>query len=359
MTPIESKGLQDELAFISKLIYGNWATQITYVFAELGIADVLSRRAKNIDQLAEALNVNGGYLKRYLRCAANLGFLSHNTQTGLYHLSNRGKLLGSEHPESKREEARLNGADYRYQPWGSLLEILKYGMIENFSPTYNKGASVYLKDKPIQLETFHKAMAAISRKENTNIFKDYDFSRFSRVLDIGSGEGGFIKAILDNEPHLHGCMFDLSGFDLPETFDMDKEDKYKGRLIQKQGDFFDEIPDYADLYTMKNILHNWPEDRAIKILENTRDAMLSQKGNKTHPIQKRLLIIENLLTETNDYNVANWMDLNFMILLDGAERTLKEYECLADKCGFSLKNSIKTTSGRHILEFSLTHWQRA
>lgn len=348
--PSENKGLQDELAVINSFIYGNWATQVTYIFAELGIADELFSGSKNIEQLADAFNVNKGYLKRFLRCAANLGFLSYDRATGGYHLSNRGKLLSSVHPDSKREEARLNGAEYRYQPWGNLLKILKYGMIEDFSPTYNKGASVYLKDRPTELNTFHKAMTSVSRKENFNIVKDYDFSRFSHVLDIGSGEGGFIKAILDKEPHMYGCMFDL-----PEAFDMDNESKYKGRLIKKQGDFFEGIPEDADLYTMKNIIHNWPENKAIKLFENIRAAMLSKKGIGTHPAKKRLLIIEYLLTETNDYNVANWMDLNFMVLLDGRERTLEEYEHLAGKSGFSLENSIKTTSGRHILEFSLTH----
>ena len=345
---VQNEELQENIAIVSRLIYGNWMTQVTYVIAELGIPDLLASEAKNLNYLAETLGLQKNYLKRFLRCASDLGFLSYDAETGLYTLSPRGKLLSSDHPYSKREEARLNGADYRYQPWGNLIKILKNGMSEEYSPTYKNGSLNYLKDKPEQLKTFHKAMSGISHTENENIVKHYDFSKFSRVLDIGSGEGSFIKSILDRTPHLLGCMFDLK-----ETFDRDIEDKYQGRLIQKFGDFFDEIPDYADLYTMKNVIHNWPENKAIKLLENARDAMLSGKNNNTPLKEKRLLIIENIVPENDEDSIANWMDLNFMILIDGAERTISEYSHIACKCGLVLKDAVKTDSGRHILEFAL------
>lgn len=349
----EYNELQENLAYVNSLIYGNWLTQVTYVFAELGIADALIREAKSITQLAEDLQVNKGYLKRFLRCAANLGFLFYEAETGLYQLSSRGQLLGSDHPQSKREEARLNGSTYRYQPWGYLLNILKSGTSEKYSPIYQKGTLHYLKDKPSQMETFHKAMASLSKMEDYSIISHYPFARFSRVMDIGSGEGTLIKAILENEPHIKGWMYDLHSFDLTKV----EKKHYGGRLIQKQGDFFDEIPDDADLYIMKHVIHNWPEDKALKILENVKKAILSEKNSEVHPIHKRLLIIENVLTDDNAYNAANWQDLNFMILLDGRERTIKEHQHLASKCGFSLQKTIQLTSGKSILEFALTHWQ--
>lgn len=348
MMPTEQKELQENTAIINRLIYGNWQTQVIYVYAELGIADILYKEPKSLDYIAETLHLHKDYLKRFLRCASNLGLLAADASTGLYSISERGKLLSSEHPYSKREEARLNGADYRYQPWGNLIKILKYGMSEEYSPTYKNGSLDYLKDKPEQLKTFHRAMSGISHSENAAIVKDYDFTAYSSVLDIGSGEGSFIKSILDKGTHLTGYMFDLK-----KTFDKDVEDKYKGRLFQKYGDFFHEIPDNADLYTMKNVIHNWPENKVIKLLENTRQAMLSQKNNATPPAKKRLLIVENIVPENDEDSIAAWMDLNFMILIDGAERTLSEYRQLGSKCGLALTNTFKTDSGRHILEYAL------
>lgn len=344
----KSNDLQEHLSVVNRLIYGNWASQVTCVFAELGIADMLSSEPQDINYLAGTAKVKKDYLKRFLRCASDLDLISYESKTGLYSISELGELLGSDHPQSKREEARLNGADYRYNPWGHLADILKNGMSEEYSPTYKNGSLDYLKDKPEKRKTFHKAMTERSLVENELVLKDFSFSRFSRVLDIGSGEGTFMMAMLDRHPHLSGCMFDLN-----ETFDENRDSKYKGRLIQKRGDFFVEIPDYADVYTMKSVIHNWPEDKAIMILKKVREAMESQKNNPADPLSKRLLIVENILPENNEKSIANWLDLYFMIIIDGAERTLEEYRILGERAGLKLQGASSTPSGRHIIEFSL------
>lgn len=343
-----AEDLAKDLFEITRCIYGNWMSQVTYVFAELGVADQLADGPKTIDELAEAMEVNAGYLKRTLRCAFELGYLTFDQVTGLYYITPKGSILGTNHPNSKREEARLNGAGYRYHPWGNLINILRNGMKDEYSPTYTNGTLAYLQDKPDLFDTFHKALLKKSQVEDHKIICDFDFSPFTRVMDIGSGKGSFIRAILDHNPHLKGAMFDLK-----QTFDTEVEDKYKDRLIQLHGDFFTEIPDYADVYTMKNVIHNWPENKAIRLLSKVREAMLSTDGNDTDPAQKRLLIVENIVPENDDHKVANWMDLNFMILIDGAERTIEEYGQLGAKCGLRLENAFETQAGRHILSFAL------
>ena len=343
-----TQNLAHDLSEITRCIYGNWVSQVTYVFAELGIADHLKNGPKNIDQLAEDCGVIAKYLKRMLRCVFELGHLTYDEKTQLYHLTPRGELLTSDHPYSKREEARLNGAYYRYIPWGNLLNILKNGMSEEYSPTYKNGSLDFLKDKPDLLNTFHSALSRKSKAEDYKLIKDYDFSSFTRVMDIGSGKGSFVKKILEHNPHLDGCMFDLEA-----TFTEDVEPEFQGRLIQKHGSFFDFIPDWADVYTMKNVIHNWPEDKAIHLLTNVRKAMQSTEGCDVDPSQKRLLIVENLLTDNDEHRIANWMDVNFMVIIDGAERTQEGYRELGAQCGLELESVSETEAGRHIITFKL------
>lgn len=52
-------------------------------------------------------------------------------------------------------------------------------------------------------------------------------------------------------------------------------------------------------------------------------------------------------------HIANWMDLNFMILTDGAERTVEQYRQLGAECGFKLEATHETNTRRHIIEYSL------
>ena len=65
---------------------------------------------------------------------------------------------------------------------------------------------------------------------------------------------------------------------------------------------------------------------------------------------KQLLIIEYVLTEGP--SLAAWLDLNFLVLVDGRERTLDEYRALGTRAGLMLTQAIPTPIGRHILEFA-------
>ncbi|MDC1363531.1 hypothetical protein N8229_05770 [Flavobacteriaceae bacterium] len=121
------EGLAENIKALSQMIYGNWLQQCTYTFAELAMADVLYNSSKTCETLAKDLELNTPYLRPFLRCVAELGFIQFNTKTKEYMLTELGALLRSDHPYSKRAEARLNGADYRYKPWGNLVNILKNG----------------------------------------------------------------------------------------------------------------------------------------------------------------------------------------------------------------------------------------
>lgn len=347
-TTTSHESLQQEIFEVTRCIYGNWVSCVTYVFAELGIADVLKSGPKDIDHIANACEVKANYLRRMLRCAFEMGFLKFDKNTGLYTITPKGSLLSSDHPYTKREEARLNGAAYRYHPWGNLLNILRHGMSEEYSPTYKSGSIDYLRDKQDWLNTFHTALEIKSKSEDYGLIKDYDFSPYSKVLDLGSGYGSLVRCILDHNEHLKGYLFEVDDFEY-----RDVEPAYEGRLFNLHGDFFEEIPDCADLYIMKNVIHNWPEDKAKLLMEKTRDAMHSTNGIGTDPAKKRLLIIENIVPENDDPKVANWMDLNFMILVDGAERTLEEYRILGAECGLRLVNAYETAAKRHIVEYEL------
>jgi O-methyltransferase domain len=39
------------------------------------------------------------------------------------------------------------------------------------------------------------------------------------------------------------------------------------------GSFFEFVPEAADIYPLKGVLHDWPDDDAVRILRNTRRAI--------------------------------------------------------------------------------------
>lgn len=341
---IKDKNLPQNIENLSKMIYGNWVQQCTYAFAELSIADALHNLPMSSEALANKLNLQPSYFRQFLRCVTELGFVTYENESNEYSVTDLGRLLSSNHPHSLKEEARLNGADYRYIPWGNLVSILKNGNSKEYSPTLEDGTLSYLQDKPQSLEVFHNAMFHKWKTEDIKIVESYNFKGFNTVMDIGCGKGSFLDTILEKNSHLKGKYFDL-----PSTFENTKIDSSK--IIQ--GDFFVEIPDVADLYTMKNVIHNWTESKAIQLMKNIRIAMLSTNGSATPISNKRLLIIENILPDDGNSDISNWMSLNFMILVDGQERNRNEYSELGDATGFRLINIYETGTNRKILEYAL------
>lgn len=338
-----------------KLIYGNWATSVTYTFAELGLADHLNDGPKYANELGESTGAQPDILKRFLLCAASLELVSVSNG-GRFELTPMGTLLRSDHPQSQRAAARLNGAPYRYHPWGHLVEILRQGPEERFSETMGTGTLDYLSKHPELKEVFHQAMTDLSVTDDQAIAQSYPFGNFDHIIDVGCGHGTLLKAILRSHSSPRGTMFDRE-----DTFEQLTQKDYvpseletEGRLDLVGGDFFQQVPSDGDLYILKNTIHNWQQPEAQKLMINMAAAMRSSNGNiENHREKKRLLIIEFLLTDQEGSEMANWLDLNFMILLNGRSRSLDEYVELAAGAGLKLIDVHPTPIGRKIVEFGL------
>ena len=84
-------------------------------------------------------------------------------------------------------------------------------------------------------------------------------------------------------------------------------------------------------YMMKFIIHDWDDERALKILRNI---------NKVLPVGGRLLIIKMVVPEGNEPHFSKIQDLEMLVSPGGAERTHGEYRELLSRAGFELKRVI-------------------
>lgn len=97
------------------------------------------------------------------------------------------------------------------------------------------------------------------------------------------------------------------------------------------GDFFASVPEGADAYAMKQILHNWDDERAIAVLRNCRRAMASTA---------RLVVLERVLPDlvgVDDRQLeAFLLDVQMLVVTGGRERTEQEFRSLLEAAGFTL-----------------------
>jgi hypothetical protein len=109
------------------------------------------------------------------------------------------------------------------------------------------------------------------------------------------------------------------------------------------GDFFESVPAGGDAYLMKFIIHDWDDDRSIRILRNIRNVIAP--GGK-------LLLVECTLSEGSDQPFGKFMDLNMLVMTGGRERTAREYGELLRAGGFKLNRVVPTESVFSIVEAS-------
>ncbi|MBV8771237.1 MAG: methyltransferase, partial [Deltaproteobacteria bacterium] len=103
------------------------------------------------------------------------------------------------------------------------------------------------------------------------ILSAYDFSRFERVVDVGGGQGALLHEILAANPKLHGILADLPAVIAGATALRTGATANRCEIVGI--DFFKEVPQGADAYVMKTVVHDWNDDAAVKILKNCRRAI--------------------------------------------------------------------------------------
>ncbi|EUA11440.1 O-methyltransferase family protein [Mycobacterium kansasii 732] len=80
-----------------------------------------------------------------------------------------------------------------------------------------------------------------------------------------------MAAILTSAPQARGILFDL-GHVVAGAPDLLSEHRVADRVRIEAGSFFDEIPTGGDAYVLKHIIHDWPDEDAVRILRNVRAA---------------------------------------------------------------------------------------
>jgi hypothetical protein len=99
------------------------------------------------------------------------------------------------------------------------------------------------------------------------------------------------------------------------------------------GDFFEGLPDDADLHLLKQILHFLDDERATRLLQVCHRA-LSADG--------KLLVIAMIMPPDNRPSPAQAMHLNMMVLQPGRERTEDEFRGIFRTAVFRLERIIPT-----------------
>lgn len=319
----------DAAAELLRLVNAYRMSQAIHVAATLRLSDHLAGGPLSITELAAAADCDEGALYRLMRALSAAGVYEESPD-GRFSATAVGEELRSDAERGLAGWARFVGRPNTWQAWGALEHSVRTG--ENaFSSVHGQSVWAYRSDHPEEGTIFDDAMTAMSRYVADAVLWAYPFEGV--VADIGGGRGAMLTAILRRFPDTRGVLFDqphvVAGVDLGDVAD---------RCEVAGGDMFAGVPAGADVYVLKSVLHDWPDDRAIEILRACRQAMKPGAA---------VVILERVLAGPphEPPGLASALsDLNMLVGPGGQERTSDEYARLLAAAGLRLERVIPTAS---------------
>ena len=156
----------------------------------------------------------------------------------------------------------------------------------------------------------------------------YPFGRHRRVVDVGSGRGSLLRAMLRAAPALRGVWYDR-----PEVLGSARSLFTAAGLDERcefmPGNFLESVPAGADLYCIKHVLHDWADESVERILRNIVAAM---------DRDSTLLIIEAFLDERSRVDgLVKLRDIEQMFWTGGRVRSRREFTRLLAPAGLAIE----------------------
>jgi hypothetical protein len=312
---------------LGEMITASWMAQAACVAAELRLADLLRDGPRSSGDLASVTGVEASCLHRLL-CALCTINICRQVDDGTFAITPLGASL-----DSTRDNSIANWAiwwgKHLWPVWGNLLYSVTTGKSARSMLKGTEGFA-HLENDPNAAATFNKALAELTHLESHKLLRAYDFSQFKKIVDVGGGNGELLAKVLAINPGATGVLFDM-----PHAIDAARrrlsEEGLGDRVDCVTGDFFKSIPSGGDGYIIKNVIHDWDDERSKHILVNCRAAM---------DANAKLLLIERLIPkrpqQTTAHQSAARSDLTMLVALAAKERTEDDFRRLLTSARFEV-----------------------
>lgn len=305
--------------------------------AVLGVADHLLSGPKTAKELAKELHVDALPLHRVMRLLATRDVFKE-IEGQQFILTPAAECLCKSSPYSLRPAAMMLTDETFWRPAGIIAESVRGHSA--FKKIFNTSFFEYWSnpDNCTEENDFHAGMSSMSEVENPCLVRSYDFPKNATVVDVAGGMGGLLLRVLKANPTLHGILFDrdpvLARTRLGELGD-------DSRWELQPGSFFESLPQ-ADIYMLKYIVHDWPDEKATEILRSCRKAMRPNG---------KVLIMDTLIQEDNKPHFGKSMDILMLGSFDGGrERTEVELRGLLTDADLKINRIIDTGTYLTIVE---------
>ncbi|MEU6186425.1 methyltransferase [Nocardia sp. NPDC047038] len=307
------------------------------VAVTLEIPDRLRGDGTSTELLAVELGVPQVALELLLNHLVVLGIVEHSP-TG-HRTTDYGQALCADAANGLNNLLHLNKAGGRAElAFAELLHSITTGQA-GYTRRYGQDFWADLDQHPHLRESFDQQMIDRFTDQIPRIVTAVDWARFPTIIDVGGGRGALLAAILAAYPGVRGRLVELepTATAAVHTF---AALQLGDRARVSTGSFFEPLPRGAHAYLLCDILHDWDDDHAHRILARCAEAV--------HP-DGRIMIIEPV----GDRHAGTEFDLAMLVIFGGRERRIEEFRTLATAHGLTLDTVADLTEQRCLLELRL------
>ena len=306
--------------------------------AEHEIPEALARGPRTAADMAKEKGLDADALHRILRYAALHGLVKLDRK-GRFRLSRTGHVLRADHPASVRPRLLYVTSPSTQQAWAGVTDTIRTGE-PSFPAVHGESVWSYFAQHPEEERQFAAAMRRVTELDLPAIVAGYDWPASGTVCDVAGGVGTLLAGILKARPDLKGVLVDAPGV-LAEAQHHLARAGVRDRVELSEGDFFESVTARADVYVLKDVLHDWDDERCRTILRTVRPAM---------PAGARVVLVETLQEPNAVEPIASFVDVHMLTQTDGGrQRSVEELHALLRDAGLE-PGTVTKTAGPGLVE---------
>lgn len=315
--------------------------QIAASIAELGIADVLAVGPMTAQQIAARIDCDPDTTHRLLRGAVACGLCTLDRRTGAARLTPMGAVLRSDHPSSLRAWMRYKGMRSTVDAWGGLAASVRSGQ-SAFELVHGMSVWDWYAAHPDEEQIFAATMRQATSMIARGIARVYPWPDGAVVCDVAGGIGTLLSVVVtETQANVRGILVDSPAM-VAEADRFLSERGVRDRVELFEGDIFRSVDAVADVYILKDVLHDWDDERCATIFATVAASM---------PVGAKLLVVEYLQPRNRPNPFSPLLDLHTLTQRDGGRlRSKEEFETLLAGAGLRSTGRTFSTVPHEIIE---------
>lgn len=306
-------------------------SQILSTCVQLNVFEYLRDGPRSRDEIARAIGLEKDACDILMRSAMSLKLLE-SRGADRYGLGIHGAALLANPGVCKMIEHHT----FLYRDLIDPVSLLKREQDETMLSMFwdYAGARQQQSEEGLGTGPYTELMSASQTMVAEQIIDTYPLRTHQRLLDVGGGDGTFLRTVAKSAPDL-----ELMLFDLPPVAEQARK-RFASCEFRQQATcyggsvFEDDLPEGADIISLVRIIHDHNDDAALAILKKCRKAL---------PAGGTLLLAEPMGREkVGDPATDAYFGFYLHAMGRGRPRTAEELQELLLRAGFDRSTSLRT-----------------